>query len=260
MKNLKSKPFTLILSGGGALGIAHLGVLHDLEQNEITPQEIVGTSMGGIIGACMAIGLKEVEIYQLLKEFSAVYKWISFSWSGNAFIDNRKIEKIFENIFQNRKMNETAIPLKLIATDLETGEKRVFSKEDDVYIKDAVLSTMAIPGIFSEHLIGEKHYVDGFLCENLGINEASYHDVLAVDVLGKNSFAPDLPDNFFKTNNILDMFEKSIRLLIYNQTQTNIKNSSKNITLIEPCTKKYKTFHFHKVDEIRSLGLSSSRK
>jgi NTE family protein len=51
------------------------------------------------------------------------------------------------------------------------------------------------------------------------------------------------------------MFEKSVRLLIYNQTQTHIRNSSKNIILLEPDTKDYKTFHFHKVDEIRALGL-----
>ena len=259
MKNLKSKPFTLVLSGGGALGIAHLGVLHDLEHNDILPREIVGTSMGGIIGACLAIEMKEHQIHQLLQEFSAIYKWIRFSWSGNALIDNRKIEDIFEKIFENRKMSETTIPLKLISTDLQTGDKRVFTQEDNVCIKDAVLATMAIPGIFNEHLINKKYYADGFLCENLGINEASYQDVLAVDVLGKNSFNPDLPDNFFKTNNILDMFEKSIRLLIYNQTQTNIKHSNKNITLIEPDTKAYKTFHFHKVDKIRALGLSSSR-
>lgn len=257
MKNLKSKPFTLILSGGGALGMAHLGVLYELEQNNIMPHEIVGTSMGGIIGACLAIGLKEEQIHQLLQEFSSVYKWVRFSWRGNALIDNRKIEDIFEKIFETRKMHETAIPLKLIATNLQTGEKKVFTAQDDVYIKDAILATMAIPGIFDAHLIADKYYGDGFLCENLGINEASYHDILAVDVLGKNSFEPDLPTNFFKTNTILEMFEKSMRLLIYNQTQTNLKHSTKNITLIEPHTKKYKTFHFHKVDEIRALGRSS---
>lgn len=256
MKTLDSNPFTLVLSGGGALGIAHLGVLHDLEQNSIVPQEIVGTSMGGIIGACVAIGLKEAEIYKLIKEFSSVYKWISFSWTGNALIDNCKIEKIFEKIFHDRKMADTAIPLKLIATDLATGEKRVFTQADNVMIKDAILATMAIPGIFDEHLINGKHYGDGFLCENLGINEASFDEVLAVDVVGKHSFNPNLPDNFFKTNNILDMLEKSIRLLIYNQTQTTIRHSDKKITLLEPHTEKYKTFHFHKVDEIRALGLS----
>lgn len=247
--------FSLVLSGGGALGIAHLGVLADLEQNSIVPKEIIGTSMGSIIGACLAIGMKEKEIFKEIEEFSAVYKWISFSFSGNAIVENRKIETIFENIFKDRKMKDTNIPLKLVATDLLNGHKRVFDFQDDIYIKDAILASIAIPGVFEERIIDEKTYGDGFLCENLGINEASFETILAVDVLGENSFQKVMPDNFFKTSNVLEMFEKSMRLLIYNQTQTHIRNSSKNIILLEPATRDYKTYHFHKVDELRSLGL-----
>lgn len=250
------KPFTLVLSGGGALGLAHLGVLYDLEQNNITPDEVVGTSMGGIIGACMAIGLREDAIYRLLKEFSSIKKWIKFSFSGNAIIDSRKIKKIFDKIFQDRAMHETQLPLKLITTNLVTGNKRVFTNKDkDVLIRDAILATMAIPGIFSEQPIQGYPYGDGFLCENLGVSEASCNNLLAVDVLGKNSFSQNLPNNFFKTNNVLDMFEKSMRILIFNQTQTTLKHSGKNIILLEPDTRAYKTFHFHKVDELRALGI-----
>ena len=256
--NIKND-FALVLSGGGALGIAHLGVLADLEEKSITPKEIVGTSMGGIIGACLAIGMREKEIYKKIEEFSSVYKWISFSFSGNAIVENNKIESIFDNIFKNRKMRDTDIPLKLVATDLLDGHKRVFCAEDDIYIKDAILASMAIPGVFDEHVIDGKVYGDGFLCENLGINEASFDNILAVDVLGENSFQRVMPDNFFKTSNVLEMFEKSMRLLIYNQTQTHIRNSSKDILLLEPETRDYKTFHFHKVDEIRDLGLGLLR-
>lgn len=255
IKNLNTNNFTLVLSGGGALGIAHLGVLHDLERKNIKPTEIVGTSMGGIIGACMAVGLEEKEIYEHIKSFSSVSRWIKFSLSGNAIVDNSKIEKIFENIFKNKKMNETNIPLKLIATNLKSGHKRVFCANDDIYIKDAVLSTMAIPGVFDEHIIEGENYGDGFLCENLGINESSYANILAVDVLGENSFEKDMPDNFFKTANVFEMFEKSMRLLIYNQSKTHIKNSDKNITLLEPNTRGFTTYHFHKYVEIRALGL-----
>jgi len=60
---------------------------------------------------------------------------------------------------------------------------------------------------------------------------------------------------FFKTANVLEMFDKSIRLLIYNQTKKNVKNIDKHIYLIEPVTKDYKTFQFHKYKEIRALGL-----
>jgi len=114
---------------------------------------------------------------------------------------------------------------------------------------------MAIPGIFEEHTVNGETYGDGFLCENLGINEASLKTVLAVDVLGENAFEKRMPDNFFKTANVFEMFEKSIRLLIYNQSQTHLKNSDKSIFLLEPTTKVYKTFHFHKHQEIRNLGL-----
>ncbi|RLA71628.1 MAG: patatin-like phospholipase family protein [Epsilonproteobacteria bacterium] len=247
--------FTLVLSGGGALGIAHLGVLHDLEKKGMIPSEIVGTSMGGIIGACLAIGMSEKEIYEEIKSFTGIFNWIKFSFSGNAVVDNDKIAKIFDTIFKDRKMEDANIPLKLIATNLHNGHKKVFTADDDVYIKDAVLSTMAIPGIFEEHIIGGETYGDGFLCENLGVNEAKSDTILAVDVLGNHSFEKAMPDNFFKTSNVLEMFERSIRLLIYNQTRTSLANLNKTIQLIEPETKEYKTFQFHKDKELRALGL-----
>jgi len=251
----KNRPFSLVLSGGGALGIAHLGVLHDLEQYGRIPSEIIGTSMGGIIGACMAIGMKEKEIYTLLKQFTSVSKWIKFSFGGNAIVDHAKIEKILDGIFGQKMMVDTVIPLKLITTDLRIGEKRVFDHRDSVRICDAVLATMAIPGVFEERMIEGEVYGDGFLCENLGITQAIYDDILAVDVLGKGSFDEEMPDNFFKTSNVLEMFERSMRLLIYNQTKSMLKNHHKQILLLEPKTDQFKTFHFHKIDEIRALGI-----
>ncbi len=253
--SLDNNNFTLVLSGGGALGIAHLGVLHDLEEKHIMPGEIVGTSMGGIVGACMAIGMKEQEICEQIKKFAGVFNWIKFSFSGNAVVDNDKMARIFDSIFKERKMKDTSIPLKLIATNLHNGHKKVFDGYDDVYIRDAVLSTMAIPGIFEEHTIEGEIYGDGFLCENLGVSEAKFDTILAVDVLGDNSFEKSMPDNFFKTSNVLEMFERSVRLLIYNQSKTHLSHLDKNIYLIEPDTKDYKTYQFHKHKEIRALGL-----
>ncbi len=252
---LQNRDFSLVLSGGGALGIAHLGVLHDMENAGLVPAEIVGTSMGGIIGACKAICMAESEIHEKLKAFATLSKWMKFSFSGNAIVDNAKIEHTFNEIFGTRTMRQTEIPLKLIATNLLDGEKRVFSAKDNIFIKDALLATIAIPGIFNEHEIGGKIYADGFLCENLGINEASHDLVLAVDVLGKHSFESTMPDSFFKTANVLEMFEKSMRILIYNQTQAHLQCSDKEIILLEPHTSAYKTFQFHKIEEIRALGL-----
>jgi NTE family protein len=256
MKNhLKTDPFTLVLSGGGALGIAHLGVLHDMEIQNLHPAEIVGTSMGGIIGACLAIGMKESEIYTQIQNFVKVSNWIKFSFSGNAIVENDRIAEIFAKLFGNRKMGETEIPLKLVTTHLKRGYKRVFACNDDIYIKDAVLATMAIPGVFEEHTIEGEVYGDGFLCENLGIEEASNELILAVDVLGEHAFEKELPDNFFKTHNVLEMFERSMRLLIYNQSRTAMKHTTKKVILIEPETKSFNTYQFHKHEKIRAKGL-----
>jgi NTE family protein len=252
---LKTNDFSLVLSGGGALGIAHLGVLHDLEKHGLVPSEIVGTSMGGIIGACAAIGMKEHEICKLIESFSGLFNWISFSFSGNAVVQHEKIEQIFEQVFEERTMTDTTIPLKLIATNLLNGHKRVFTGSDDVLIKDALLATMAIPGIFEEKQINGAVYVDGFLCENLGITESSYNNILAIDVMGRHSFFNTLPDNFLKATNVLEMFEKSVRLMIFNQTQSSLTHCDKTVKLIEPETRNYKTYHFHKTAEIRALGL-----
>lgn len=253
--SFKDKPFSLVLSGGGALGIAHLGVLHDMETSRLRPAEIVGTSMGGIVGACLAIGMDEAQIYQQLKSFSSVTKWIKFSFSGNAIIEHDRIEQILDGIFGERKMEDTEIALKLITTVLKNGQKRVFTSDDEVLIKDAVLATMAIPGIFESMEIDGEVYGDGFLCENLGISEATHDRILAVDVLGDASFEKALPDSFFKTSNVLEMFERSMRILICNQTQSSLKASDKNILLLEPNTAEFKTFHFHRIDDIRALGL-----
>ncbi|HFU77851.1 MAG TPA: patatin-like phospholipase family protein, partial [Epsilonproteobacteria bacterium] len=127
LDTINQNNFTLVLSGGGALGIAHLGVLHDLEKHHIIPSEIVGTSMGGIIGACMAIGLKEEEIYAYMRDFSSMLNWVKFSLLGNAIVDNTKIKNIFNTIFKDKKMSDVKIPLKLIATNLKTGHKRTFT-------------------------------------------------------------------------------------------------------------------------------------
>jgi len=256
IKKLQESNFSLVLSGGGALGIAHLGVIEDLEKYKLTPSEIIGTSMGGIIGACVAIGLNSKEIFKLLEDFSKVTKWIKFSFTGNSIIDSSKIEQIFISIFGDRKIKNTKIPLKIIATNMQTGRKKVFDKNDNVLLKDALLATMAIAGIFSEKVIDGVVYTDGFLCENLGILEASSNLILAVDVLGYNSYEPELPDNIFKTANVLEMFEKSLRLLIYNQTNLLRELNKKELILLEPNTKDYKTWHFHKVKELKKLGNS----
>jgi NTE family protein len=248
-------PFSLVLSGGGALGIAHLGVIHDMERAGLSPTQIVGTSMGGIIGAQLSIGMSEAQMFANIEEFARISKWLNLSFDGNAIVKSRKIRAIFETEFGDRTMSDTQIPLTLISTDLLTGAKCLFTPQSSTPLVDALLATMAIPGVFEEQHIDGQVLGDGFLCANLGLDEASEDTILAVDVLGSRSFEPMLPDNFFKTANVMEMMERSMRILILNQTRAALERTGKTVHLIEPNTAEYKTFHFNKAEAIRARGL-----
>lgn len=249
-----NKQFSLVLSGGGALGISQVGILKQLEEKNFIPSEIIGTSIGSIIGSAFAIGKTSSEILDLLNSFSHIVNWAKFSFSGNSIINSSKIEKILDTVFSNLKIKDSKIKLKIIATNLSTGIGE--SLNEELLIKDAILASIAIPGIFNEKQINNTIYVDGFLSDNLGINFVSFKKVLAVDVLGYNSYEPDLPNKFIKTQNVLAMFEKSMRLLVYNQTRRLISNHTCDITLIDINTKDFKTYHFNKVKELYLLGLN----
>ena len=247
--------FSLVLSGGGALGFAHLGIIEDLSDNGLIPSEIIGTSMGGIIGSLLAIGLPYNEIENRFKSMSGFNKWVSFSLSGNGMVQLNKLENMLQKTFQDRMMSDVSIPLKIIATNFENGEKTVFSQDNNIKIIDAVLATIAIPGIFPARMIEGKPYIDGAFTENLGITEASHEVVLASDVMGKRSFKPINTPKPFKIQNFMDNFEKTMRIMMTNQTTKNLSAcKDKSVFLIEPNTRNFRTFHFNKFNKIKNVG------
>jgi NTE family protein len=261
-----NKPFSLVLSGGGALGFAHLGVISDLEQKQLKPSEIVGTSMGAIIGSLLSIGLTSSEIkFRFEESINSSKKnfpislpnWITFSLHRHTLMDTTKIESLFDKVFGERKMCDTKVPLKIVTTQFYNGQKKVFSKNDDVLIKDALLASMAIPGVFPSRNINGIEYVDGFLSENLGITQSEFNYIIASDVFGQNSFQSKNANSFFKFKNMAEKFEKSMRVIIANQTKTNIDSlltQEKKINYIDIPTHRYKTYQFNKLKDISELG------
>ncbi len=248
---LEQNSFALSLSGGGALGYAHLGVLHDLEMHDLHPQSYLGTSMGGIIAACAAIGMKEAEIYETLKRFSAFGKWLKLSFSTKSLIETHKIKEIFKAIFKERTMMQTEKPLFLIATDLQSGERRIFTPKDNLYIVDVLLATIAVPGIFPPKEIGGRHYVDGFLSENLPIEASPETLLLASDVMSAGTHKALEKD----TPHVGEILERTIRILVHNQTRDKLVCTDKQVIRLTPELSDYKTYHFNKLDEIREKGL-----
>jgi len=149
---------TLALGGGGAKGNSHIGVIRRLEQEGFTIQAVAGTSFGGLVGAFYALGYSTDEIEEL---FSNVDQNQLFGFDGEeepSLLGLSGVTKWLQTTLGDRTFNDTKIPCVLIAADLSSGREIYLS---DGLIVDAILATIAIPGIFPVRRIGEYELVDG---------------------------------------------------------------------------------------------------
>ncbi len=246
------KEFNLSLSGGAALGYAHIGVLEYLYELNLSPKAIYGVSMGAIVGAVEALDIpnsKKIETFN--KAFNTL-KWIKPSFNGS-LISTKKIEKMLKEIFGTLKFSNLKKDLHIGATNYHNGNLTIFNKKNDIYIVDAILASMAVPSIFPPRYIQNIAFVDGYLSSNIIVNrddKTIYN--LVVNVTGKGSFK-ELTTNEIKNLNIFNHLERSIRELIYNQTKNTLKDID-NLILIEPKVSDYKTFSFNKYQEIKEIG------
>ncbi|MCX7655386.1 MAG: patatin-like phospholipase family protein [Treponemataceae bacterium] len=199
----RALPWALVLSGGGAKGFAHVGVLKVLEAMGVpSPSLIVGTSMGAIVGGLYACGYKATELEKLALHFdirdyldSKVFRMegplgklmqtgqIVGRLATKPGIDSGKIILSYlEELTRRCLMEETAIPFRCNAVDLVSGREIVFSRGS---LALALRASMAFPTFFDPVYMDEMVLVDGGLVNNLAISVArrrGFTHILAVDV------------------------------------------------------------------------------
>ncbi|MDP3975568.1 MAG: patatin-like phospholipase family protein [bacterium] len=170
----------LVLGGGAARGFAHIGIIKKLEEQKAEFDIITGNSMGGLIGAFLAMGKKSKDLEKILRDIS----WVSMiSKPGRGYLQSGEaLEKILEEHFGNKRIEQLKIPFACIACDIDTGEEVVLGKGK---IKDAVRATISIPGVFKPHRLNDRFLVDGGIVNNLPILQAEKmgaKDILAINV------------------------------------------------------------------------------
>jgi NTE family protein len=149
----------LALGGGFARGLAHVGILKVLEEEQITVDFIAGTSVGSVIAAAYASGISARE----LGEIAGLVRFKDFSrWSFSRFglFSNDKMSIFLRKVLRARTFEELRIPLAVAATDIITGEAAVFTSGDLI---DPVRASCAYPGMFQPVQIGDRVLVDGLL-------------------------------------------------------------------------------------------------
>lgn len=209
-----SKTLGLALGSGGARGVAHAGFLSALEEAGIIPDYIAGCSMGSVIGACYAKGMKAAEIKDAILGIK-LHDIIDLSVaviSKMSILRSKKMRELLVEYLGNTNLEDMKIPFRCVATDLMSGKLHIFKKGSAV---KAVQASSTMPTIFRPVKSGSGLYIDGgCLCRVpvKVVKDMGADVVVAVDVL-KNAAEP-----IDKVHNIVTMALRVFDIMDTNQT------------------------------------------
>jgi NTE family protein len=232
----------IVLSGGGARGISHLGVLQALEEEGIKPSLISGVSSGAITGGLYAGGLNPSEILELLIKTN-IFRYLRPAWSKFGFLDIGKMSAVFHQYFPITTFEELAIPLVVSATNIKEGKTEYFEKGDLI---NAILASSALPVIFAPVKINDVMYVDGGVVNNLPVEP----------LIGKVDYIIGVHSNPLNRNynlgSIKNVIERTFQLAVSNNVKERIKYCN---LFIEPeALARYSIFEVAKAREIFKVG------
>mgnify|MGYP000017345676 CR=1 FL=1 len=179
---MKDKPrIGLALGSGASRGLAHIGVLQVLEEHEIYPDYIAGSSIGAIVGALYAAGVKPGMMEGIAKNID-IKGYYDFKVPRQGFIQGKRLEELMRLLTGDRTFEDLKIPLCITAVDLIKCETIILN-QGKVY--KAIRASISIPGIFTPVYEGGRVLVDGGLLERvpIGVVEKMGADIIiGVDV------------------------------------------------------------------------------
>ena len=211
---LRQPGIGLALSGGGARGIAHIGVLKVLEREKIPIDFLAGTSAGGLVGALYAAGHSPQEIENNVLDLTAPRQLVTLVdrvLPRRGLLKGVKVLEYLDAWLGNLTFDQLDTPFAVAAVDLNTGT-RVIIREGKLV--DAVRATIAFPGVFSPVRQGDQLLVDGGLLDNLPTDVArslGADVVVAVDIATDEQtmiqFTGDLHRNPLVPDGLADLVE-----------------------------------------------------
>lgn len=270
----------LVLEGGGALGLAHIGVLEWIEKNHIPVDYIAGTSMGGLVAGLYASGKSPAEIRKLTTEID----WDQVLKGQVTFQDlsyRRKEDKIaFPNrlelglhaglslpgglnsgqevgmildrallpYYEMRSFDDLPIPFRCVATDLNSGQKKVFDKG---LLSLALRATMSIPAVFAPVRIDGHLYTDGGAVDNLPVDVAKDMGADIIIAVYLDTGPPD-PKTF---NTLLGAAARNIGIMVAANELQSIKKAD---ILVSADVKDFTATDFKLGDQISPKGYEAA--
>lgn len=238
----------LVLSGGGARGIAHLGALQVFRERGLVPEIIAGTSAGAIIGAFYAAGMEPEDIFDFIRS-TEIFSLKKYARSKPGFVDTEKFYDRFRECFTSDNFSSLSMPVLVTATNLLTGSPVVFREGELVR---PILASAAFPGVFTPVQVGDSHYIDGGVLNNFPVDLVS----------GKCKKIIGVYVNPFEKRTYKD-FKHSLSIL---ERAYQIRASRDSLSKFEQCTlvispqglKRFGTFDLNNLETIYQLGYESA--
>jgi NTE family protein len=160
---------SLALGGGGVKGYSHIGVLHYLERCGVKIRAIAGTSAGGLFGTIYASGYPFEDIQLMIEKLDQTKLYNRLPGDGPSLMGLGGVIEVLEELLGDRTFDDLRIPLAMTAVDLETGQSVVLSEGRMV---DAILATIALPGIFPPREYEGRLLVDGGVVDPVPVSTA----------------------------------------------------------------------------------------
>src|SRR6266705_838857 len=201
--------FTLVLGGGGMKGVAHVGVLQALTERGFVPAQVVGSSVGALVGAAWSAGksiaeLRDIAVNLQRKDvFAVAHADMAFKRMRSPALFRREpLDALIERVVGPITFPELHQPLIVNTVDLNSGMQVFWGLDglDEVPVRDAVFASCALPGYLPPREIRGRFYMDGATVDNLPVGTARILGsdvIIAVDVSASNAFRADTQDEGF---------------------------------------------------------------
>jgi len=245
---------TLVLSGGGALGAAHLGALQALSEKQISYERIIGVSAGALAGALIASGHSPQAAWSLVKSTKLLSLFYDFS-KGFGLLGGKKIHALLDKIFEGRQFTDLKTPLVVGVTDFSNGK---FLSISSGSVADALRASISVPVLFQPFFHPElkRWLVDGGITNNFPVDlalELTKNAVVAIDVATSLDDKLDFGTGVRRVRkNLNQALIRTLRIFLLNQ-QAQLKIPER-VTVYRPDLSKYSATNVFKLDEIWQRG------
>jgi NTE family protein len=191
---LRDRRYSLVLGGGGIKGLAHIGVLKAIEETDSLPQELVGSSIGALVGAAWCAGTSASELEELALAvtrrdlFRVAHRNMALQRMRAPGLYRREpLRDLIGGLLGDTTFGELRVPLRVNTVDLNAGEQVLWGAPgfDDVLVADAVYASCALPGYLPPQALRGRHFADGASVSNLPFEIVAHWErdlVIAVDV------------------------------------------------------------------------------